>query len=202
MKKTDCYFLTSARIGFSVWQDDDLELANSLWGEPAVTRFICAKGRFSPEEIGRRLALEVGTQRAHGVQYWPCFLLDGGDFIGCCGLRPYGDGPHVFELGFHLKHDFWGCGYATEAASAVMAHAVGALGAQALYAGHHPENSASSHVLQKLGFQCIGQELYSPTGLQHPLYRWEPAQARPSQAEPAALIHMKGGETGRCNSTL
>ena len=40
------YFLKSERLGFSVWTEDDLDLARSLWGSPDVTKFICATGGF------------------------------------------------------------------------------------------------------------------------------------------------------------
>ena len=45
------FFLATERIGFSEWREDDIELARLLWGEPAVTRFICANGKFSEDEI-------------------------------------------------------------------------------------------------------------------------------------------------------
>ncbi len=42
------YFLKTKRLGFSKWKDTDLELANHLWGDKDVTRFICAAGVFTP----------------------------------------------------------------------------------------------------------------------------------------------------------
>ena len=45
-----------------------------------------------------------------------------------------------------------------------------ALNATAIFAGHNPKNTASCYVLEKLGFQYIGDEYYEPTGLYHPSY--------------------------------
>ena len=42
------------------------------------------------------------------------------------------------------------------------------LGFRALYAGHHPENIASAHILSVLGFTRTGAELYHSIGLMHP----------------------------------
>lgn len=42
------YFLRSARLGFRCWTERDLDLAESLWGDPAVTRFIDNRGALSP----------------------------------------------------------------------------------------------------------------------------------------------------------
>ena len=93
------------------------------------------------------------------------------DLIGCCGLRPYRGGK--YEIGFHLRPQFLGKGYATEAATAVIDYAFSVLKAEALFAGHHPNNAASAKVLLKLGFRYIGDEFYEPTGLYHPSYELE-----------------------------
>ena len=49
------FFLTTNRIGFSEWEKDDIKLAELLWGDPDVTRFICANGKFSTNDIRKRL---------------------------------------------------------------------------------------------------------------------------------------------------
>ncbi|HUJ29643.1 MAG TPA: GNAT family N-acetyltransferase, partial [Candidatus Acidoferrum sp.] len=96
--------------------------------------------------------------------------LDGGEHVGCAGLRPYRVEERVFELGFHLRRAFWGQGLATEAARAAIEYGFRALRAEALFAGHHPRNEASRELLLKLGFVRTGEELYPPTGLMHPSY--------------------------------
>ena len=77
------YFLQTKRIGFSKWTDADLPLARQLWGDPDVTRLICASGRFTPQEIADRLVREIDHDRRFSVQYWPVFELNGGGFMGC-----------------------------------------------------------------------------------------------------------------------
>ena len=39
------YFLTTERLGFSWWTGEDLELANGLWEDPQVCRYIWTAGR-------------------------------------------------------------------------------------------------------------------------------------------------------------
>ena len=53
------YFLQTERIGFSKWRNSDIGLAKLLWGNPEVTRFICAAGKFSEKDIVDRLDREV-----------------------------------------------------------------------------------------------------------------------------------------------
>jgi [ribosomal protein S5]-alanine N-acetyltransferase len=162
------FFLQTERLGFRCWSDADLDLAMGVWGDPEVTRLI--GGPFSRAQVGERLAGEIATMRTHGVQYWPVFLLATGDHVGCCGLRPYETEERIFEVGIHLRKEFWGQGYAPEATRAVMAHAFETLGAAALFAGHHPANDASRRVLETLGFRYTHDEHYPPTGLKHPSY--------------------------------
>jgi RimJ/RimL family protein N-acetyltransferase len=107
---------------------------------------------------------------AYKVQYWPIFLLEDGQHVGCAGLRPYRLDEPIYEVGFHLRPAYWGRGLAEEAGRAAAAFAFETLGAKALFAGHHPANQASRHVLNKLGFRFTHEELYLPTGLLHPSY--------------------------------
>jgi len=162
------YFLTSARLGFRCWGNGDLHLARELWGDPEVTALI--GGPFTEEMVRARLVEEISQMHGCGVQYWPIFLLDGGQHVGCAGLRPYRSERRVYELGVHLRRAFWRQGLAKEAAQACIDHAFGVLGAEALFAGHHPANEASRQLLLQLGFVHTHDELYPPTGLMHPSY--------------------------------
>lgn len=166
------FFLTTKRIGFSEWREDDIPLAELLWGEPAVTRFLCAGGVFSAEDIAERLKKEIDNNSKYQLQYWPIFEIASSELIGCCGLRPYEKGK--YEIGFHLRPKFWRQGYAVEAANAVIEYAFAVLKAEGLFAGHNPQNTASAKVLRKLGFRYIGDKFYEPTGLYHPSYELDP----------------------------
>jgi [ribosomal protein S5]-alanine N-acetyltransferase len=162
------YFLTTDRLGFSYWHEDDFALAMTLWGDPRVSAWI--GGPFTEEEVSTRLAREIELLLARKVQYWPVFLLQDEELAGCAGLRPYGNDEHVLELGFHFRPQYWGQVIAQEAAQAVIAFAFNTLDLKALFAGHHPENTASERLLRKLGFRFTHQEIYPPTGLLEPAY--------------------------------
>ena len=154
---------------FSKWTNEDSPLAEQLWGNGKVTKYICARGVFTKHEIRARLNLEIENDANFGVQYWPLFSKSG-SFIGCCGLRPHDE--NEYELGFHLLPEFWHQGYATEAAKAVMRYAFQELGAKKLFAGHNPKNIASKNTLTALGFVYTHDEFYPPTGLMHPSYEY------------------------------
>lgn len=168
MDATPQYFMHSARLGFRCWSSDDFPLASALWGDPRVTKLI--GGPFSEQQVREKLERELVWMRDHRVQYWPVFLLADHSHVGCTGLRPYKLEEKIYELGFHLRPEFWRQGFAEEAARAAIAHGFETVAANALFAGHHPENTASLHLLEKLGFRRMGTHLYTPTGLQHPSY--------------------------------
>lgn len=164
--------MKSERIGFSYWMLEDEEFAIAVWGDANVTRYLCAKGKFTEEEILQRLQLECHQQEQFKIQYWPIFTLDTCEFIGVCGLRPFAEEQHTLEIGIHLCEAFWGQGYAFEAGNLVIDYAFQSLDCTRIIAGHHPMNHASHHILEKLGFRYIGENYYEPTGLWHPSYEY------------------------------
>lgn len=164
------FFMKTKRVGFSKWNYSDLNLATQLWGDREVTRFICATGMFTKQDIIHRLETEIQNDKLFQIQYWPIIELSTEQLVGCCGIRPFDSEMRSYEIGFHLRKKCWGMGYASEAAKAVIAYSFDALKADKLYAGHHPQNKASKKLLTKLGFQYIGNNYYEPTGLYHLSY--------------------------------
>lgn len=77
---------------------------------------------------------------------------EGTRLIGSVGLTRDGD---EVELGYWIGRPFWGQGYATEAARALLSLA-GALGHKRVVASHFIDNPASGRVLRKLGFCPTG----------------------------------------------
>ena len=86
-----------------------------------------------------------------------CFVitLDGAP-IGVCSVDLREDGP---ELGYWLGVPYWGRGFATEAARALIDHAFGDLEHDTLISGARVNNPASRRVLEKCGFQWTGVRL-------------------------------------------
>jgi RimJ/RimL family protein N-acetyltransferase len=164
------YFLLSRRLGFREWTEADFPLAKTLWGNLKVTELIDARGQLSDHQVHDKLSQELANAKYWAIQYWPVFLLASDEFVGCCGFRPYPHRADTLELGFHICQEYWGNGYAAEAAITAMYHAFRRLEAQALFAGHNPKNDASRTLLKKLGFRYTHDEFYAPTGLYHPSY--------------------------------
>ena len=76
--------------------------------------------------------------------------------VGAIGLRPIA--AEHGNLGYWIGRPYWGCGYATAAARAVIALAFGLLDIDALTAPHLARNPASGRVMEKCGMSLLGTE--------------------------------------------
>ncbi|MEM7044288.1 MAG: GNAT family N-acetyltransferase [Pseudomonadota bacterium] len=83
------------------------------------------------------------------------FLLRRKDDRQSIGAIGFGGSSTIAELGYALGRTFWGQGYATEAAIA-MVEVAGDLGLGGLQAYSFVENPASARVLEKAGFSNVG----------------------------------------------
>lgn len=98
-------------------------------------------------------------QRADGREFPFAVTTERDGLIGACGVTRLPDAPgHAWELGYWFGLPYWGSGYATEAAAALMDWARDALGASVFAAGHFTDNPASGQVLRKLGFSPTGPD--------------------------------------------
>ena len=94
-------------------------------------------------------------QRDYGHTFWIVERKADGALLGFCGLKrvnsPGAPFPGDFEIGWRLREDAWGQGYATEAAIASMELAFGRFGAPHVVAMTVDGNEPSQKVMKKLG---------------------------------------------------
>ena len=76
--------------------------------------------------------------------------------LGLCGVVPTRLGLDLPDIGYAILARHSGKGYATEAAAALLAHALGPLGHPRLAAFTSLANLASQRVLEKIGFRRLG----------------------------------------------
>jgi RimJ/RimL family protein N-acetyltransferase len=73
--------------------------------------------------------------------------------VGVCGYMA--TGQHEAEIGYWLGKRWWGRGLATEAVQLLVQHCF-ETGFHRLTCGHFVDNPASQRVIQKLGFEPVG----------------------------------------------
>jgi RimJ/RimL family protein N-acetyltransferase len=76
-----------------------------------------------------------------------------GTLIGNVGLRQSTPAAQEAEIGYEIAPTSWGCGYATEAARAMLTFGFSTGGLQRIHAYCIAENVASVRVLEKLGMR-------------------------------------------------
>lgn len=92
--------------------------------------------------------------------------------IGDCGIIVQQvDGERLYEIGYHLRRDFWGRGLATEAAVACRDWAYTQLKPERLISLIRPENLASRRVAERTGM-TVWKEV-NWRGLSHHVYSIE-----------------------------
>ena len=113
---------------------------------------------FRPEHAAAWIARSA-EERATG-QDWPFLitLRDGALLLGSMDLTIDGDASSG-ALGYWLGEDYWGQGYATEAAIAMVAFAFDILQLREITANALPDNQRSIRVLEKAGFRHVGRQL-------------------------------------------
>ncbi|HXJ18421.1 MAG TPA: GNAT family N-acetyltransferase [Candidatus Polarisedimenticolia bacterium] len=147
----DCYMALAHDIGYNCFSPPGAYLVHDAEG--------------ARRQIRRRMALFEQRQMAK----FPIFLRDTGEFIGTYGLEPAEvEGQSEIELGYRLCLKYWGSGYATEAATAVLRYGFGDLNLRKIVAFTVQQNRASVKILQKLGFRYEREFLHA--GLPHRLY--------------------------------
>jgi len=91
------------------------------------------------------------------------------EVIGDCGLVQQNvEGISLLEVGYHLRRDQWGRGYATEAARACLDYAFRNMDADKVISLIRPENLPSRRVAERNGMRIERQITYF--GLPHLIY--------------------------------
>jgi RimJ/RimL family protein N-acetyltransferase len=80
-----------------------------------------------------------------------------GQLIGNCGIRQASVEAHEADIGYELSPVYWGHGYATEAARAIVQFGFVELKVHRIWSWCIADNVASAHVLEKLGLNLEGR---------------------------------------------
>lgn len=139
---------------------DAKALHERVFGDGEAMKFIPRGASPSLERTRASVERFIRHERQHGFGLWAVELKESGELIGDCGLYlVQGVGPEV-EVAYHFGRDWWGQGYATEAASACLAYGFGECGLGEIIAICFPEHVASRRVMEKCGMRYVGPARY------------------------------------------
>ena len=150
-------FVETDRLVLRRFTREDLELLVQLDGDPEVKRYIDNGAPVDRTDLVETLEWWLTYyERYPGYGFWAVLEKAGGRFVGWFHLRP-GDGSGALEpeLGYRLRRDAWGRGFATEGSVALVDKAFTELGAERVWASTMVVNTASRRVLEKAGLRQV-----------------------------------------------
>lgn len=136
--------------------EDDLPWFQGHMNSPVVMHYL--GGVRSAAQVAESLDSDIAAFAGSEYRRWTVWLRDGDHRIGRCGLfhvrsdaAPDGlRGQN--EIGWMLAEDWWGRGYATEAAKAVLGFGFETLGHPIIFSQTSDTNQASTRMMARLGF--------------------------------------------------
>ena len=165
--------LETDRLSLRQMTPDDAEFILELMNDPTYIRFIGDKGvRTIADAVEYIIKTIIDSYHRNGYGLWLVVLKESKIPIGICGLVK----RDIFEdadLGYAFLADHRGMGYACEAAAAVLGYGLGVLGFARMLGLTVPENTASIHVLEKMGMKFERMVKLQPTGPDLKCYKLE-----------------------------
>ena len=150
--------ITTPRTQLRPFTPEDAPAAFPWFSDPEVMHFIPGGADQDLAAVEARLARYIAHQQRHGFSKWLILDRTTQEYIGDSGLFYFPDGVRI-ELGFRLRHDRWGQGYAPEVGAAWIAYYQQHYPGRILHAITEPENHRSQRVLARLGFSPVGSEV-------------------------------------------
>ena len=168
--------LETERLLLRAWKEEDAEPYYQMNQDPRVIE--CLPNSLSREEVKKFIADQNDCFLKNRYAFWAVEEKTSGVMIGFCGFMAAKEPlpASAIEIGWRLASEYWGHGYATEAAKAVLDYGWSTLALEEVFACTVIENDSSRRVMEKIGMQ------HDPKGdfedpkhplPQHVLYRME-----------------------------
>lgn len=168
--------LQTRRLTLRELKMDDLEALRPILQDEAV--MYAWEHAFSDQEVREWIETNLRRYATDGCGYRAALDRDSGEVVGMLGLLTEEvDGKKRLGLGYLLRRDCWGRGYATEGAQALLDEAFQNRGAPEVIAEIRPENLASRRVAERLGMKVEGSLVkpYRGKEMTHLIYVKHPA---------------------------
>jgi RimJ/RimL family protein N-acetyltransferase len=140
------------RLQLRHWRTEDLPAFAAMNADPRVVEFLPkALDRAESDARAARIRQHFAI---HGFGLWAVEVPGVADFIGFVGLSIAEFEAHFtpcVEVGWRLAHEYWGLGYATEAARAALDFGFNRLALKEIVSFTVPANRRSRAVMERIG---------------------------------------------------
>ena len=152
-------FLETERLVLRRFTATDVDNLVELDSDPEVMHYVTGGRVTSREEIQNEVlpAFLGYYERFPGYGFWAAVEKATGAFLGWFHLRPAPDAgrPDEPELGYRLRRQAWGKGYATEGSRALIDKAFAELGAERVFSETMVVHIASRRVMERSGLKLV-----------------------------------------------
>ena len=163
-------FVETDRLVLRQFTAEGADLLIELDSDPAVMRYLTGGEPTLPPAVVREQVIPsvLATYERWNGRFglFAGYEKDSDDFIGWFQLRAEREGPlDEVELGYRLRQDAWGKGYATEAVRAMLDKGFSELGLRLVWGETMAVNLASQKVMEKVGMSVV-REIPTPDDMQ------------------------------------
>ena len=152
--------LTTNRLTLRDWRAEDAPSALEVYGCAEVTRWLSPEMDQVPDVAAMRLLLQQWIAESARVPApagrWAIERNADGQVIGGAHLLPLPPGREDLEVGWQLRPDVWGRGYAAEATHALAGWAFGH-DVYEVFAVVRPGDTRASSAVRKNGMHWVGE---------------------------------------------
>ncbi len=138
----------------SQFNEADGSLILQLNSNPEIVKYVHEPVLEKLEQAEKIIIDIILPQYKNNLGRWAIYTKNNMEFIGWCGLK-YRDDKNEIDLGYRLLPQWWGKGYATEAAQYSLTYGFDTLHLKQIVGRAHIENIASIKVLEKIGMNFI-----------------------------------------------
>lgn len=150
--------LFTRRLQLREFDKDDWPAVLAYQSNPLYLRYYEQSER-KPEEVRQFVQMFLSQQQEEPRLKYQLAMIhaETGQLIGNCGIRKQTPDADKADIGYELSPEFWGGGYAIEAASALVQFGFDQLGLHRIWSWCIADNLASARVLEKLGMRREGR---------------------------------------------
>jgi RimJ/RimL family protein N-acetyltransferase len=146
---------SSARLRYRMLEESDLDEYAEMCADEDVMRYLGDGLPMRRADAWRNMALVLGHWQLRGFGPWAVIEGASGRLVGRVGCWQPESWPGL-EIGWTLRRDFWGKGYATEAGLVALNHAFFQLKQTRVISLIHRQNERSIGVALRLGLRREG----------------------------------------------
>lgn len=157
--------LETERLLLRPFELSDDKALFALDSNPKVHLYLGNNPATKIERVQENIKSIQNQYEQNGIGRFAIILKDTNEFIGWAGLKfiTEEENNHInfYDIGYRLREEFWGKGYAHEAAVKWLDHAFRTMKIPTIYASAHIDNIGSNKILKKIGLNQNGQFLWN-----------------------------------------